>query len=977
MEHFSKYVESPVEFGDRTTLPETRVKKPAAKEFIVEKIIAHKFDKKGAGIKYLVRWEGAAPIPTDILGKKGRNGVDDEEGYTPEWVGLNKNCSAIPAGALDLSEERDYQNESTGIDQFGRYDTIEWADEPDWYAAETHSRGWIPLHKEGDTSRGTWAQDTKKVLAYLGPLDNGSFQLAPQVVDELKRDLGYFRELLEDAGSTTRDPRRLAKDVHGRTSRVLDVLGHIAWWTAAVPSWLHNLPNDVVGKVWDLNLREYKLRGFLITITRDWREVNIPLLILFNVPLFYVWDLFDERDKRFARLNPRIIRGYEEAVASAGVEGLWGDEIPHLASDFAEAARYDRFLQLKIDPYSCPHLPLPTENEISGVIEHWVIDCQHWRHRLVEVDKDIETLHHLYHHIVVESRKDQVMRVIFHRFHPKPLDTIMEEDGSITEEEITQPDLSAIRERFKGRCAPKFGQTFDPETGVERSKTLGPEAPVDEVAEYKEKLLLIAPARDLGSRVLFGPHPNPHEADTTRIGRSLGSRLTSPDSDHSSEPREHDSSEPMAFVVGWADAMGRESWGDHKDNYMKDRNTHVPHFEVRPQHRYQSPSYDDARSSIAASDGHMSRAGTPRRSASPERRGRRRFPLRLSSPPRFQALPGMLATMGDIANRRKHWLNNFADWGRAATWVGCLWRIPIDFVWTPDVLQDRYLLLSETSEFRLRYQALVDPQICFPRHVLELAIERGIPFAIGFKLADLDRFCPKEKDEGRMVTKAMTDIKAKGPRLHASPSIRTVYDQYCRNMGKIARSPQARSIIARGGGASWLIRAYLGVDLAKLYMEGPSVKTSVHHGGVNNSGDDDRIDMSWDDISEGDYEALFGYIVGPNGPEGDTTLYPTDEILEECSHHYYGEWNLFCDLTFKRLKKELDDKKGRCRTKKDWVQYFQSSNHGKYKPKLRVQRAFIENGMERIKGAFDTESWNKRRITTIKLDLPAQFKADF
>jgi hypothetical protein len=61
VEHFKKYVNSPEEFGERTTLPETWMKKPEAKEFIVEKIIAHRFKRKGSVIEYLVRWEGYGP----------------------------------------------------------------------------------------------------------------------------------------------------------------------------------------------------------------------------------------------------------------------------------------------------------------------------------------------------------------------------------------------------------------------------------------------------------------------------------------------------------------------------------------------------------------------------------------------------------------------------------------------------------------------------------------------------------------------------------------------------------------------------------------------------------------------------------------------------------------------------------------------------------------------------------------------------
>jgi hypothetical protein len=61
IDHFKKYKESPAEFPDHTVMPETRSQKPAATEYIVEKIIAHKYDKKGSGIKYLIRWEGYGP----------------------------------------------------------------------------------------------------------------------------------------------------------------------------------------------------------------------------------------------------------------------------------------------------------------------------------------------------------------------------------------------------------------------------------------------------------------------------------------------------------------------------------------------------------------------------------------------------------------------------------------------------------------------------------------------------------------------------------------------------------------------------------------------------------------------------------------------------------------------------------------------------------------------------------------------------
>jgi hypothetical protein len=42
-------------------LPETRLRKPEAQEYVVEKIVGHKYDKKGSQLKYLVRWDGYGP----------------------------------------------------------------------------------------------------------------------------------------------------------------------------------------------------------------------------------------------------------------------------------------------------------------------------------------------------------------------------------------------------------------------------------------------------------------------------------------------------------------------------------------------------------------------------------------------------------------------------------------------------------------------------------------------------------------------------------------------------------------------------------------------------------------------------------------------------------------------------------------------------------------------------------------------------
>lgn len=85
LQHLKRYVDSPREFGSRTKLPETRVLKPATKEYEVEKIIGHKYNKGKKSIVYLVRWAGFDPShDTWLTPRDLRNAPDLLQDYRRE-----------------------------------------------------------------------------------------------------------------------------------------------------------------------------------------------------------------------------------------------------------------------------------------------------------------------------------------------------------------------------------------------------------------------------------------------------------------------------------------------------------------------------------------------------------------------------------------------------------------------------------------------------------------------------------------------------------------------------------------------------------------------------------------------------------------------------------------------------------------------------------------------------------------------------
>ncbi|KAJ7844989.1 hypothetical protein B0H13DRAFT_1647694 [Mycena leptocephala] len=823
--------------------------------------------------------------------------VDLEDEFSLEWIGVNKSCAVIPRGALNFIDSYHHQMDDSPVDEFGRFVDMEWADQPDWYNPEDHARGWIPLARDDDQRRGAWAKQTRLLMPVIGPMSDGKWRLPEMTRDLMKSDVVYFQDLMEEIClgklyddetylpalfdverisarySTESEVHRMVTDAR---RAILSNLGHISWWMAGTGGgWMEGLSNEVVQKVLDLELMTDEKRGYLFSVNRDWKSINFLLLLQHNVPFFFVWGLFESRDPRYRRLDPGVMGQYLARGDRRLIEDLWHDDIPIVNSEFEAPARYDRFLQLKIHPYARPRNPLPMETENSGTIEYWVVDFQHWARRRLAEDEDAKELHKIYHHVVVQSKSEQVTWVIFQRFFRKPLNEVLHRDSEIMDEDVPEPNLVTIRERFKGRCAPLYGQCFDPETGVERHGPITKDDPVERSEDARSYYSL----------------PN-----SSREGSPYGQTLAS-----------------------------------------------------------------------------------PRRSASPPPRGRTVYPIRAPTPPLYRRRLSGGEAMAELEDRRAGWLNGFADWGRPATFEASLWRVPMGYSWNPDVLQYGYLIIGEAAEFRLRFQVVTNTAIRFPRHVLEVAMERGIQFSIGFKNADRARFRPRDDNDeemSRLVTKAIVDLRSKGPRLEDSPSLPVIYRQYRGNMGTIGRSPQARALITRGGAASWLMRAFVGMGLVRKVMEGPSVQVTVHHAGANDSADVNCVDVSWDDVSEGDYEAVFGYIQGGT-PEQDKYLFPTDEMVEEFSDHYYREWNPFCDRTFRHIKDELDDGKGKARTRSEWKHYFQSSNRGTYKPKLVVNRIFVEEGLARLRDALQYSSWNKKRICDIARDIPAAFQHDF
>ncbi|KAJ6517368.1 hypothetical protein C8R47DRAFT_1063057 [Mycena vitilis] len=910
--------------------------------------------------------------------------VDDNEDSV-SWHGIGGHCQdSIPRNALNYIDNVPSvsNNLITSYDELGRYRLLEFATQPDWRRPEEHFRGWMPTGPERgqpaewwqDYGEGTLVEESSDgkwcipdVPLQLMVRTLVSFRDAVEAIAEnpkydtyVHAPLEFDNNSLHQSFDTVHELQIIA--THAKRS-VGEMWGHLASWTSTVSGWDEGLPVPIVDKINGWRLLSRPKRGFLISLRRDWEDIDFGHLIAMGVPLFYVWGLFESTNARFGRLNPTLINGYRDACLSKGVLSLWGEEVEGLSKEFAECGRFDGFLQWKRHSASLRVQDAPRQGLDSGLILYHVKDFASWARRPLADDEDWQVLDKLYHHVVTESRQEQVTHVIFLRFHRKPRNVVLNAEYEFMDEDRVEVSASEVRERFKGRCAPKAGQEFDPETGVERSSPLAP-GDSTAVRRWEEKQFLTPPPNGLGRSALQGVgvdgNANP---DTTKMGRAMGPRRFGPSSDRSSERREYDSVRPMAFTTGWTRGMTR---GDNAGNYQV----------FRPSRRQNHPMGGSTRDSPSSrlSEGGRSQAGSRssiRRSASPQ--DRRGYPDRPRSPASERIAWGPAEVIQERLARRADFLDNIREWGSQFTHNAVLWRIPIEYGWDLGYLKDGYLIISEAAEIRLRMVALMTPGLRFLRHVLELALERGIPFNIALPSSVCQNYRPRVPVVHRATTKAL--LESTDRRLEPGSSPAQTHSRWLRLLGEITGLENARAIIGRGGAASWIVRAHGYLGLVDAFMSGPSVQVTVYHGGANDSADEDSMSLRWDELNDNDYQCLYGYVPGPIR-ERDTWMYPPDEMLEDISKHYYREWNPVVDDLYRRIKAEWEDRpcRGKLRNRKEWREFFHASNHGKHAPALEINSSWIQEGKERLARAF-TGPWNKRKIWVI--NVPETFKEDF
>ncbi|KAJ7119393.1 hypothetical protein C8R46DRAFT_1050820 [Mycena filopes] len=320
--------------------------------------------------------------------------VDENDPHSLSWQGIGGRhcCLDIPQNAMEhINDDVSYLESNDDFDDLGCFTSIEPATTADWFRHTDPSRGFIPVAPE-DGHDPEWFQDLsvptpsemtasgkwripqphcgimeatitsfrQAVEAIAEHTKYDLFIFCPTIfeVEELQQEFSSLRELLIAATQAKRS--------------VLDMWGHLAWWISSVPGWDEGIGGNMVEQILGWNLLSRRKRGFLVSLTRDWKELNFGHLIRLGVPLYYVWGIFEDADPRYLRLSPNLMSGYRNACREADVRSLWGDEMGRLRSVFATCAKYDAFLEARIAPNSRPSKSAPSWTATTGVIRYEV-----------------------------------------------------------------------------------------------------------------------------------------------------------------------------------------------------------------------------------------------------------------------------------------------------------------------------------------------------------------------------------------------------------------------------------------------------------------------------------------------------------------------------------------------------------------------------------------------------------------------------
>ncbi|KAF9554579.1 hypothetical protein CPC08DRAFT_766603 [Agrocybe pediades] len=393
------------------------------------------------------------------------------------WLGLNFDVSLVPANAEAARSDTADFNEHDSVHSTGQPRKIDWSTQPTWYSPEDPWRGFIPVKDPSLVRSSMWFLNVSEPVQYT-KMGDSRITFTKADVEEFSKDAKAVQDLVDticrlDQESTHLPrpvyfPFRIVNDLYWTPAAlqeaarnlkraVLDRLGWLRWVKLGIPHLLRSLsPEDRVRL--DAKTSSFThSRGYLVDLASDWNEINIPLWLTHDIPIFYKWTLEARMDERFCKLNPKLIAADlgsedEERVLLQDVEK---DEEFYLAVE--ATTRYDDYFQLKK-----PHLTDGMDLAYEADSETYLVDFEGWgRRRLLGFTDSLSYTRQFHYRTFSGDEGEPTILVV--------LRNAKKEDYFTRVAELSRDEgysESEIRELYKSKYAPRRARVFDKETGM-------------------------------------------------------------------------------------------------------------------------------------------------------------------------------------------------------------------------------------------------------------------------------------------------------------------------------------------------------------------------------------------------------------------------------------------------------------------------------------------------------------------------------
>lgn len=274
--------------------------------------------------------------------------------------------------------------------------------------------------------------------------------------------------------------------------------------------------------------------------------------------------------------------------------------------------------------------------------------------------------------------------------------------------------------------------------------------------------------------------------------------------------------------------------------------------------------------------------------------------------------------------------------------------VPPSCRWNKLLFEKGVLVVSKMHvAVMMRLLANTTPGCSSVQQALTLAIEHGLEFQIYVKQVDVSLFRPSVLSPMDYAASVYYNVGFQNPPLPYGNGGVELYNRYKARVMDVLRRPHARAFIGLGGPLSWIARKYGGQDLARQFMNGPSVQVTVHQKG--------KVDLAnfnfaqTDEVSPEEMDTLLGH-VKYGSKELDKWLYPTPEILENRLLHYHGDWNPGTEhIVFDAVYQLLEDGKVEPKTVSGWYDFLRFANRGDNSPNiLPTTKEFLSANAELV-----------------------------